>query len=73
MSRPRPCYLLLHFNSFFASGDLMSAGNLFKQFGPRSYQIRPDLDPNCLTPRWYSLIFFFEKVNFQKKSAHAQQ
>ena len=26
----------------------------------------PDLDPICLTLRWYSRKFFFEKVDFEK-------
>ena len=36
--------------------QVLSADNLCKQFGPRSgpTNVGPDLDPNCLTLRWYS-------------------
>ena len=44
---------------------MSSADNLFKQFGPR-IQARqnfwPDLDPNCLTPCWYSCKNFSNKL-----------
>ena len=52
--------LLLDINFFLAGGDLSSADNLCKQFGPRS----------GLTELFDSLIVslkeFFEKVNFEK-------
>ena len=42
-----------------------------------STQIRPDkmlgsdLDPICLTLRWYSFFFFFEKVDFEKNKTNS--
>ena len=49
------------FNSFYLL--VLCAGSLCKQFGPRYgpvQNIGPDLDPNCMTLRWYS------RKNFRK-------
>ena len=44
--------------------SLRSADN----FGPRSGNVGPDLDPNGLRTLFVSLKEFSEKVNFRKKS-----
>ena len=52
------------FNSFPKWRLLSSADN----FGPRSGNVGPDLDPNGLRTLFVFLKEFSEKVNFKKKS-----
>ena len=51
--------------------NLSYADNLCKQFGPDQdlQNIGPDLDPNSLTLIVFCKEFFFEKFDFEKKSA----
>ena len=52
-----PICLIATFNSFPASGDfcrlLITFANSLDP-GQAQQNVRPDLDPNCLTLRWYS-------------------
>ena len=48
----------------------MSADNFLNSLDPDQARQNdgPDLDPICLTLRWYSWIFFIEKVDIEKNS-----
>ena len=57
------------FNSFPASGDFCRLLITFaNSLDPdQAWQnVRPDLDPNCLTLLWYPWKIIFEKVNLKK-------
>ena len=53
------CFSCRFYNSL---SPCIAADNFCKQFGPRPVRqnVRPDLDPICLTLRWYSERIFLK-------------